>query len=152
MSSMKLRYFSIGMLIAVAVISLFHVFAGRFDSKPEPEEAKEGYTMIETERLHLFEEKIASLENENKSLQNKLKDMNKTEKNGASDEELTFEIRQGMSLQDIARSLEGIKIIDNRKEFTDFMIKNGHEKNIQPGEYTFTRGMSFEEIAKTITK
>mgnify|MGYP001394851508 FL=1 len=85
-------------------------------------------------------------------MQNKLKDMNKTEKNGASDEELTFEIRQGMSLQDIARSLEGIKIIDNRKEFTDFMIKNGHEKNIQPGEYTFTRGMSFEEIAKTITK
>lgn len=155
MNKVKVRFFSIGMLVAVIIISLYGFFFEENTADSEKTAEKDGYTLVEKDRLDLFEKKISNLEAENAQLKKTIKgSKNKTNSNTntTSDQVFMFEIREGMSLEDIARGLQGIHIISDQKGFTKFMVQNGYEKRIQPREYEFKPGMSNEEIAKMITK
>lgn len=52
----------------------------------------------------------------------------------------------------IAKELEENGIIEEWSAFRDYLSDNGYAGKIRSGSYTITAGMSFEEIAKIITK
>ncbi len=41
-------------------------------------------------------------------------------------------------------------VIDDEQAFTDYIVEHGYARKIFDGEYTFTKGMSYEEIMKII--
>ncbi|PAC37576.1 hypothetical protein [Caldifermentibacillus hisashii] len=68
MNRLNVRFFSIGMLVASIIIFLYGFFFENDTAKSEPTAEKEGYTLVEKDRLDLFKEKIAGLEAENTEL------------------------------------------------------------------------------------
>ena len=66
--------------------------------------------------------------------------------------EFTFTIERGMYSEAVTKLLVQGGIITNEAEFNLFMENTGYEEKIQTGVYTVNSGMSYEEIAKIITK
>lgn len=52
----------------------------------------------------------------------------------------------------IASELYENGVIDSASDFRDYLDDNGYAKKIRTGTYTITIGMTYEEIAKMITK
>ncbi|WP_050632297.1 endolytic transglycosylase MltG [Bacillus andreraoultii] len=152
MNKLNVRFFSIGMLVATIIVLLYGFFFNNESNKTDQAEAKEGYTLVENNRLDLFNEKIANLEKENEQLKATIESYKKEKSKEQKEVVYKFQIREGMSLEDIAKGLNGIYIITDQKDFVKFMVKNGYEKKIQPGEFSFKQGMSNKEIAEMITK
>ncbi len=155
MNRLNVRFFSIGMLVASIIIFLYGFFFENDTAKSESTAEKEGYTLVEKDRLDLFKEKIAGLEAENAELKKTIEESKNAPTNTAEQEKeqvFMFEIREGMSLEDIARGLAGIHIITDQNDFINFMVQNGYEKRVQPGQYEFKQGISNQEIADMITK
>lgn len=53
---------------------------------------------------------------------------------------------------DVATKLEDAGIVEDAVEFDEYLIEYGYESNIQNGEFTITKDMSYKEIAEIITK
>lgn len=64
---------------------------------------------------------------------------------------ITIVISSGMWSEEVSELLENKQMIDSAGEFNSYLVKNGYQHKIRTGEYTFSHGISFEEIAKTIT-
>ena len=55
------------------------------------------------------------------------------------------------SSKQVAMALESAGIVENYKEFDDYLCDNGYASNIQNGKFTVTSDMSYKEIAELIT-
>lgn len=152
MNKLNVRFFSIGMLVATIIVFLYGFLFNNESKKTDQAEVKEGYTLVENDRLDLFNDKIANLEKENEQLKATIESYKKDKTKEQKEVVFKFEIREGMSLEDIAKGLKGINIIKDQKDFIKFMVKNGYEKKVQPGEFSFKQGMSNKDIAEMITK
>lgn len=47
-------------------------------------------------------------------------------------------------------ALKSAGVIDDEQAFTDYIVEHGYARKVFDGEYTFTKGMSYEEIMKVI--
>ena len=47
-------------------------------------------------------------------------------------------------------ALKSAGVIDDEQAFTDYIVEHGYARKVFDGEYTFTKGMSYEEIMKMI--
>ncbi len=66
--------------------------------------------------------------------------------------EFTFTIESGMYSEAVTKMLVQGGIIKNETEFNLFLETTGYEEKIQTGVYTVNSGMTYEEIAKIISK
>ncbi|MGM9929696.1 MAG: endolytic transglycosylase MltG [Bacillus sp. (in: firmicutes)] len=64
----------------------------------------------------------------------------------------TLTISPGMSSEDISSMLQQNGIINDQTAFMNYLESNRMSTTIQIGQYVLTQEMSFEQIAKTITK
>jgi hypothetical protein len=152
----KIRFFGFGMLFSVLLVFLYSTFFTNGDlvdiNKAEETLNKQGFTIIETEAVRLLEAKMKELQNENKSLQEELTAKNEHPPGQSTTEVFTFSIQSGMNLEEIGKGLENINIVDSSVEFIQFMIDHKYDRKIQTGEFNLNKGMTFKEIAETITK
>ena len=65
---------------------------------------------------------------------------------------VTFTVTDGMYSEAVTDILYKAGIITNKAEFNNFLEKNGYSRIIQNGKHTVNSSMSYEEIAKVITK
>lgn len=68
-----------------------------------------------------------------------------------SEEIVTLVISKGMYSHDVAGLCESIGLVENAKEFDNYLIRNGHSSSIRINRYEIPVGASFEEIARLIT-
>ena len=66
--------------------------------------------------------------------------------------QITFTIEKGMSSGKVAELLQSIDLIDNAKEFNDYVIREGKAGAIMIGKYTVSKDASFDDILNAITK
>ena len=66
--------------------------------------------------------------------------------------ELTFTVERGMYSEAVTRILVQGGIITNEAEFNQYLSDTGYDERIQTGVFTVNSGMSYEEIAKIISK
>ena len=66
--------------------------------------------------------------------------------------ELTFTVERGMYSEAVTRILVQGGIIANEAEFNQYLSDTGYDERIQTGAFTVNSGMSYEEIAKIISK
>lgn len=63
-----------------------------------------------------------------------------------------LEIKSGMSTEEISSRLKQAKIINDQKDFEQYLIDSGYHKKVQIGTFELNNEMNHEEIAKIITK
>ena len=75
-----------------------------------------------------------------------------TQKPSSDIKTVTFTVTDGMYSEAVTEVLFKAGIITNKAEFNSFLEKNGYSRIIQNGKHTVNSSMSYEEIAKIITK
>ena len=63
----------------------------------------------------------------------------------------TFTIRPGQSLIEIANNLFENGIIEDKKEFVQFIMDNKMEKRLLPGDYILEKNLSYSTLMKILT-
>ena len=75
-----------------------------------------------------------------------------TKDNQGSIKTVSFTVTDGMYSEAVTDILYKNGIISNKAEFNSFLEKNGYSRIIQNGKHTVNSSMTYEEIAKIITK
>ena len=73
------------------------------------------------------------------------------EANIIPDSEVEFEIKEGMSLKEVATLLEEKGVIDSAFLFRLFVEQKGMEKSLMPGNYKIRTKSSYEDVLNEIT-
>lgn len=64
--------------------------------------------------------------------------------------EITVEVRNFSQAFVAAQILQEAGVVDDADAFTKFMIDNGYATRLFEGTYTFTKGMSYDQVARII--
>lgn len=152
----RLRAFSIGLAFAVGVIGTYYFFFLEKEvintHQPTIEEAKQ--IISKHGLVVLSEEDLTDLtETKEKYLKQQEREKN-TQKEPEPKQTIsyTIKIKTGMTNEEIADLLEDNGIIENKRDFIDYMAINGYSKSIQIGSFTITDEMTLEDIAKALTE
>lgn len=88
------------------------------------------------------------------TIQNETTTQNETTKtlDDVNDEVYTLSITSGMTSNQAADILAEHGIVDSGYDFNMYLYNNGYESKIRTGKYKLTKGMSYAEIAKMITR
>lgn len=66
--------------------------------------------------------------------------------------ETVLTISPGMYSESVSAELVRLGIITNQKEFNSYLVNNGYAECIQTGDFKIKADMSYDEIARIITK
>lgn len=69
-----------------------------------------------------------------------------------SGEQIIVDVQNFKQAYVAAQILQEAGVVDNADDFTEFMIENGYTTRLFEGTYTFTKGMSYDQIAKIICR
>ena len=93
------------------------------------------------------EEKNTDSKKDASKKDDKSSDSKKTQK----EEKIVLEIKLGDVCRTISENLAAIGMVEDAEKFRKYMHKNGYDHQINVGSFELKKGMSYEEIAKTIT-
>lgn len=65
---------------------------------------------------------------------------------------VVIKVVRGMTSEQICYLIENNGLIANALELNAYLIQNGYAEQLRVGEFTLYRGMTFDEIAKQLTK
>ena len=159
---MKIKYFlrgfGTGLIVATVLLFLLYSYQmsdvkvvsrakelGMVYGKATAEEETSVENYVKEESKHVAEE--TTLEETTAEVEEKT-----TEPQSNSVVEVEFTISQEMDSIAVCEELQKYGIIDDANAFDKYLIEQGYEGRIQKGIYTLREGMSYEEIAKMLTK
>ena len=93
------------------------------------------------------EEKNTDSKKDASKKDDKSSDSKKTQK----EEKIVLEIKRGDVCRTISENLVAIGMVEDAEKFRKYMQKNVYDHQINVGSFELKKGMSYEEIAKTIT-
>ena len=93
------------------------------------------------------EEKNTDSKKDASKKDDKSSDSKKTQK----EEKIVLELNRGDVCRTISENLAAIGMVEDAEKFRKYMQKNGYDHQINVGSFELKKGMSYEEIAKTIT-
>ncbi len=127
------RAFAAGMLFATTTLAIVHYITN--EQRQNDAISQKQYEQLITERNELAE-KLEKLKKETKR----------------ETYIYTLTIAKGEASRDIARRLEQARIIDNAQSFLTYLDTHHLTRALRPGTYVVTSDMSYEQIARNITK
>lgn len=162
MNKHALRGFSFGMIFAVSMIGTYFYYFEKPNHKKvdvisaKNQLQKHGYIVLtddeykKTEKM-LADKKSSSTENQaKKEVVNQSSDTSLN--NNMDEKKYHLNVVSGMGSNEIAKLLAEQKMIDNEKEFDQFLITHHYQTKIQLGIYELSNKMSYQQIADLITK
>ena len=175
---MKLKYYlrglGIGILVTAAILTIvYHTKGSMSDSQIMKRAAQLGMVMASTEDDTLFAQTTqvdTTIEETGKiSVEETTTVVETTEAvTEASTEkpteapteaptepaaaEAVLTISPGMYSESVSAELVRLGIITNQKEFNSYLVNNGYAECIQTGDFKIKADMSYDEIARIITK
>lgn len=63
-----------------------------------------------------------------------------------------FHVLPGDTPKIVSRKLEELGLVESAADFREYLADNGYAQKLRTGSYNITVGMSYEEIAKIITR
>lgn len=75
-----------------------------------------------------------------------------TEDSESSGEKISITVKSGEVCRDVAGKLFDQGLVEDAEEFRIYMGEHGYAKNLRVGSFSFRKGMTYEEIAKILTK
>lgn len=179
---MKLKYYlrglGIGILVTAAILTIvYHTKGSMSDSQIKKRAAQLGMVMASTEEDTLFaqttqadttieETGTISVEEttmvvETTEAVTEAPTEKPTEKPTEAPTEKPTEpaaakavltISPGMYSESVSAELTRLGIITNQKEFNSYLVNNGYAERIQTGDFKVKADMSYDEIARIITR
>lgn len=179
---MKLKYYlrglGIGILVTAAILTIvYHTKGSMSDSQIKKRAAQLGMVMASTEEDTLFaqttqadttieETGTISVEEtttivETTEAVTEAQTEKPTEKPTEAPTEKPTEpaaakavltISPGMYSESVSAELARLGIITNQKEFNSYLVNNGYAERIQTGDFKVKADMSYDEIARIITR
>ena len=175
---MKLKYYlrglGIGILVTAAILTIvYHTKGSMSDSQIMKRAAQLGMVMASTEEDTLFaqttqddttiEETGTISVEETTTVVETTEAVTEapTEKPTEAPTEVPTEapaaeavltISPGMYSESVSAELVRLGIITNQKEFNSYLVNNGYAERIQTGDFKLKADMSYDEIARIITK
>ncbi|MDP4163022.1 MAG: hypothetical protein Q8898_07955 [Bacillota bacterium] len=162
MDRRRMRAFSFGIFLTVSIIGSYYYyfnqkiyFSSDFDLEKKHLE-KQGYIVIKNQEYLKLQKSAGVRVQGGKSNSSKISNGNVPAR--FKQDELKNEylyhlvIMNGMNSDQIVHLLFQQKIIANEKDFGQFLISKQYEKKLQLGSYDVSSKMSFDQLAKTITK
>lgn len=171
---MKLKYYlrglGIGILVTAAILTIvYHTKGSMSDSQIMKRAAQLGMVMASTEDDTLFAQTTqvdTTIEETGTiSVEETTTVVETTEAvTEASTEkpteaptepavaEAVLTISPGMYSESVSAELVRLGIITNQKEFNSYLVNNGYAECIQTGDFKIKADMSYDEIARIITK
>ena len=171
---MKLKYYlrglGIGILVTAAILTIvYHTKGSMSDSQIMKRAAQLGMVMASTEEDTLFAQTTQAdttiEETGTISVEETTTVVETTEAvTEASTEkpteaptepavaEAVLTISPGMYSESVSAELVRLGIITNQKEFNSYLVNNGYAECIQTGDFKIKADMSYDEIARIITK
>ena len=175
---MKLKYYlrglGIGILVTAAILTIvYHTKGSMSDSQIMKRAAQLGMVMASTEEDTLFaqttqadttiEETGTISVEETTTVVETTEAVTEapTEKPTEAPTEIPTEapaaeavltISPGMYSESVSAELVRLGIITNQKEFNSYLVNNGYAERIQTGDFKIKADMSYDEIARIITK
>lgn len=167
---MKLKYYlrglGIGILVTAAILTIvYHTKGSMSDSQIKKRAAQLGMVMASTEEDTLFaqttqadttieETGTISVEEtttvvETTEAVTEAPTEKPTEPAAA---EAVLTISPGMYSESVSAELVRLGIITNQKEFNSYLVNNGYAERIQTGDFKVKADMSYDEIARIITR
>lgn len=158
MNKQGLRAFSLGMIFTVSILGTYYYSSSQDQTKVSDNAAKsqlekDGYVVLTSADYQNMKKKVTNHQSAVPKAEIK-KGIKKQQGNAAKNQIITYQLRvvSGMSSENIAKLLEENNIIENGAEFSRFLVSHQFQTKIQLGTYHLTNNMSYEEIAKLITK
>lgn len=167
---MKLKYYlrglGIGILVTAAILTIvYHTKGSMSDSQIKKRAEQLGMVMASTEEDTLFaqttqadttiEETGTISVEETTTVVETTEAVTEapTEKpTEAPAAEAVLTISPGMYSESVSAELVRLGIITNQKEFNSYLVNNGYAERIQTGDFKIKADMSYDEIARIITK
>lgn len=175
---MKLKYYlrglGIGILVTAAILTIvYHTKGSMSDSQIMKRAAQLGMVMASTEEDTLFAQTTQAdttiEETGTISVEETTTVVETTEAVTEAPTEKTTEaptkaptepaaaeavltISPGMYSESVSAELVRLGIITNQKEFNSYLVNNGYAERIQTGDFKIKADMSYDEIARIITK
>lgn len=171
---MKLKYYlrglGIGILVTAAILTIvYHTKGSMSDSQIMKRAEQLGMVMASTEEDTLFAQTTQAdttiEETGTISVEETTTVVETTEAvTEASTEKSTeaptepavaeavLTISPGMYSESVSAELVRLGIITNQKEFNSYLVNNGYAECIQTGDFKIKADMSYDEIARIITK
>lgn len=159
------RAIAYGLLLASILLFVYKQFLHE-EQASDKHEVKAGYIEIEKSEYETLKSDIKhwksqydalvaeQKEAENKKIEEKAdeQETGQQETKEATPVHYILTIHAGMSSNDISKQLVEVDIIDNAKEFNDYLANQDLQRYIQVGTYELHTAMEIEEIANIITK
>ncbi|MFD2446066.1 hypothetical protein ACFSO7_19080 [Bacillus sp. CGMCC 1.16607] len=161
MNNRAFRSFGFGILFSVSIIGTSYLVLDKQSEKTEVtvEDAKNtlkkaDYQVYTTKEFEEVKKEIrAQIEKETK--ENQAQNKNKAKLNNSPQKTMItyhLEIVSGMTSQDIVDRLSKAKLVKEPEKLQNYLDEHHYSTKIQLGVFELTSEMSFEQIAKTITK
>lgn len=171
---MKLKYYlrglGIGILVTAAILTIvYHTKGSMSDSQIMKRAAQLGMVMASTEEDTLFaqttqvnttieetgtisvEETTTVVETTEAVTEAPTEKPTEAPTEPAA-AEAVLTISPGMYSESVSAELVRLGIITNQKEFNSYLVNNGYAERIQTGDFKIKADMSYDEIARIITK
>jgi hypothetical protein len=161
------RAFSLGIVFSVSILGIGFFSLEEPGKETTLAEAKkvvekEGYTILTNKDYENMKnaaalaKKTSSLDETSKKEENQAtppqKQSTKSEEKSKETITYTLEIQSGMNTEEIARTLMDASIIDDDKDFEQFLTDEGYSTIVQVGTFELNNNMTYDEIARSITK
>lgn len=161
------RAFSLGIVFSVSILGIGFFSLEEPGKETTLAEAKklvekEGYTILtnkDYENMKNAEDlakKTSSRDETSKKKENQAsppqEQSTKSEDKSKETIMYTLEIQSGMNTEEIARTLMEANIIDDDMDFEQFLTDEGYSTTVQVGTFELKNNMTYDEIARTITK
>lgn len=175
---MKLKYYlrglGIGILVTAAILTIvYHTKGSMSDSQIMKRAAQLGMVMASTEEDTLFAQTtqadttieetgtisveetttvVETTEAVTEASTEKPTEAPTDVPTEAPAAEAVLTISPGMYSESVSAELVRLGIITNQKEFNSYLVNNGYAERIQTGDFKIKADMSYDEIARIITK
>ena len=175
---MKLKYYlrglGIGILVTAAILTIvYHTKGSMSDSQIMKRAAQLGMVMASTEDDTLFaqttqvdttieetgtisvEETTTVVETTEAVTESSTEKPTEAPTEAPTEPaaaEAVLTISPGMYSESVSAELVRLGIITNQKEFNSYLVNNGYAECIQTGDFKIKADMSYDEIARIITK
>ena len=154
---MKLKYYlrglGIGILVTAAILTIvYHTKGSMSDSQIMKRAAQLGMVMASTEDDTLFAQttQVDTTIEETGTIS--VEETTTVVESEPAAAEAVLTISPGMYSESVSAELVRLGIITNQKEFNSYLVNNGYAECIQTGDFKIKADMSYDEIARIITK
>jgi len=168
MNKIHLRAFAFGLLLSTCILGTYYYFSGNNGTvdKLSKEELiaqveEKGYKVVDEKEYEELEAKAKYAESTPTEEETKETEQTDTTKEETAKEEeqpaeavkeYKLNIISGMQSSEIATLLKDAGIITDAFEFEQYLINTGYHTKVQLGEFVVKSDMTYEQLAKIITK